>query len=122
MTTEIISDRQWDHMVGRAFKSAVRRDGIAHSRATITNLCHNCIVEVRPDEKTMIVRKGWREALKAAAVAESISSAVKMATQPGGIYRCPDNADHDEHYQGITDKPGKCPVCGVEKEYLPLRR
>jgi len=81
VTTEIISDRQWDQMVGRAFKSAVRRDGIAHSRATITNLCHSYIVEVRPVEKTMIVKKGWREALKAAAVAESVSHAVTMAMQ-----------------------------------------
>ena len=36
-----------------------------------------------------------------------------------GIYRCPDNADHDEHYRGITEKPGKCPICGAVKEFLP---
>ena len=97
MITEIVSGRQWDQMVGRAFKSAVRRNGIAHSRATITNLCHSYIVEVRPDEKTMIVKKGWREALKTAAVAESVSSAVRMAMQ---VRKC-----------GAAECPG-CVNCG----------
>jgi len=81
MTTELITYRQWDQMIGRAFKAQVRAHGIAHSRATISNKCNSFVVEIRDDDKTMIVKKGWREALKAAAVAESVSLAVTLAMQ-----------------------------------------
>lgn len=38
----------------------------------------------------------------------------KHGTEP--VYRCPNNAEHDEECD--CKQPGPCEVCGVEKEAI----
>jgi len=64
---ETITYGQWDLAVVRAFKAEMRRAGRAISRGSITLVCRSYIVETRPDTETLLVKEGWRLAIKEAA-------------------------------------------------------
>jgi len=64
---EIITYKQWDIAVGRAFNAEIRRAGIASSRGTISAKCHQYVIEVMDDRQCLLVREGWRLAIKKAA-------------------------------------------------------
>jgi hypothetical protein len=62
MDTEFITHRQWDNYAKRVEKRNLRQHG---SSLTFTAIAHRAsafIVEIRSEG--MIVRKGWREAMK----------------------------------------------------------
>lgn len=75
MNHEEISYKQWDSCAKRAQNAELKKSGRATSFASISNLvgAQKFILEIISDRKRMIVRKGWREAMKQAAISEKIS-------------------------------------------------
>lgn len=67
---EVITEKQWDSAVSRAFRAEIKTAGRAMSNATISNNAGRThIIEVRSG--TLVVRDGWRDAIKAAAVSKT---------------------------------------------------
>jgi hypothetical protein len=64
--TEMVTERQWDDAIHRAVRANLKERGTSPSEATISNRMGPAwIVEVRSGEKTMLVKEGWRQAIKA---------------------------------------------------------
>ena len=64
--TEMITFQQWDGAIHRAVRANLKERGTSPSPATISNqLGHTWTVEIRSGEKTMLVKVGWRQAIKA---------------------------------------------------------
>ena len=66
LLTEMITFQQWDGAIHRAVRANLKERSTSPSPATISNqLGHTWIIEERSDERTMLVKKGWRQAVKA---------------------------------------------------------
>lgn len=66
LETETISFRQWDNYAKRIETANLKACGASLTYLSISIRARKYIVEERSDNKTMIVRKGWREAMKQA--------------------------------------------------------
>ena len=64
METEVITYRRWDSYAKRIERKKLKERGKSLTFTGIERRANDYIVEVRPDEKTMVVKKGWREAMK----------------------------------------------------------
>lgn len=64
--TETISFRQWDNYAKRIETANIKSCGTSLTYLSISSRAQKYIVEERPDNQTMVVRKGWREAMKQA--------------------------------------------------------
>jgi hypothetical protein len=67
---EFVTYRQWDSYKTRCENAEMKRNGT--SRMLGGPLFNEWIIEHRPYEKRMLVKQGWREAMKHAAVATNI--------------------------------------------------
>ena len=68
MASTIITYDQWSRAAKRAEKKNLKEKGESLSWVSISSKCNNYILEVQPDRRViiMIVKEGWREALKKA--------------------------------------------------------
>ena len=66
---EIITYQQWDAAVSRAVNAQMKVNHRAMTHSSVCNRTHRYIVEIRDGERTMIVKAGWRQAIKLAAIA-----------------------------------------------------
>lgn len=64
--TEVIKGKQWDSYARRIERRNLKANGSSLSAASITMRARGYIVDIRNDEGTMVVRKGWREAMRLA--------------------------------------------------------
>lgn len=62
METEVVTHRQWDSYAARIERKNLKEHGHSLSRASIAYRANAYIIEIRED--TMIVRTGWREAMR----------------------------------------------------------
>lgn len=65
--TEFVTDHQWDGLARRLEKKNLKEHGESLTMGSIARHANRFIVDVRPDQKGMIVKIGWRQAMKAAA-------------------------------------------------------
>jgi len=74
MTTSnrFVSDRQWDSYARRCERNELKEHGTARAAVTISNVCGRYIIEERPDHKLVLVREGWREAMRHAANPDAV--------------------------------------------------
>ena len=63
--TEFVTHNQWDRYTNRVMRENCKVHGSSLSPAGISHLAHPFIEEIQDDRKGMIVKKGWREAMKA---------------------------------------------------------
>lgn len=61
---EVVSFRRWDAYKRRCENAELRRAGRCRS---VGDFCSPFVVEVRSDLRDMVVRPGWKEAMKVAA-------------------------------------------------------
>lgn len=66
MDTEFVTDAQWDSYAHRVMSANLKRDGHSLSPSGIARRANTFIVDIQSDRKGMIVKKGWREAMKQA--------------------------------------------------------
>lgn len=62
--TEFVTYQQWDARAAYIFRSNIKKYGESLSRTGIAWRASGYIVEIRPDQRMMIVKTGWREAMK----------------------------------------------------------
>lgn len=62
METEVVTHRQWDSYATRIERKNLREHGRSLCRTAIARRAYDHIIEIRED--TMIVRPGWREAMR----------------------------------------------------------
>ena len=62
--TEFVTDRQWDGYARRLMKANLKAKHVSLTQIGISGGASSYIVEIRSDQKGMIVRTGWREAMK----------------------------------------------------------
>ena len=62
--TEFVTDRQWDNYARRIEKRNLRLYGHSLTFTGIARRANAFIVDIRSDQKGMIVLVGWREAMK----------------------------------------------------------
>lgn len=61
---ERITFQQWDAAASRVFNKNIKEHGHSLSPVNIQRRAYYFIVDVRSCENTMVVRKGWRQAMK----------------------------------------------------------
>ncbi len=61
---EFVTDRQWDGCALRIERKNRREHGQSLTCTAISSRAHDHIVEIRSDQGGMLVRKGWRAAMK----------------------------------------------------------
>lgn len=64
--TEMITGRQWDSYARRIERRNLKTDGVSLSAGSIKMRVRGYIVDIRLGEQTMLVRKGWRAAMREA--------------------------------------------------------
>lgn len=64
---EAITYRQWDNYAKWLEKQNLKTKGRSLSFSSIAMGANNFIIEIQSDLKMIIVRRGWREAMKAKA-------------------------------------------------------
>lgn len=62
--TEFVTDRQWDSYATRIEQSNLKQLGRSVTRSGIARRAQSFIVEIQPDRRGMIVKKGWRKAMR----------------------------------------------------------
>lgn len=62
METEVVTRRQWDNYAARIERKNLKERGHSLTRTAIAYRANSYIIEIRED--TMIVRTGWREAMR----------------------------------------------------------
>jgi hypothetical protein len=67
---EMVTYAQWDGLAARLERRNLRRYGKSLTRGSISAAVDGFVLEVREDEKVLVVRKGWRAAMRAAAEPE----------------------------------------------------
>lgn len=65
--TEFVTDRQWDSYARRLEKKNLKERGESLTAGSIARRANRFVVDVRPDQKGMIVEVGWRLAMQDAA-------------------------------------------------------
>jgi TFIIF-interacting CTD phosphatase-like protein len=64
MNTEYVTYKQFDSMAKRIEKKNLKQYGRSLSFSGIARRAYSYIVELQDDHKCMIVKEGWREAMK----------------------------------------------------------
>lgn len=62
--TEFVTNRQWDGLASRIERSNLKKTGKSLSRTGIARRAQSFIVDIQPDKNGMIVRRGWRDAMR----------------------------------------------------------
>lgn len=62
--TEYVTYQQWDRQASAVMRANFKRCGSSLSSSGIEHRAHSFIIEIREDQKEMIVKKGWRDAMK----------------------------------------------------------
>lgn len=62
---EFVTDRQWDSCARRIVNKNIKEKGQSLSATGIARRANSFIVDIRSDQKGMLVKVGWREAMKA---------------------------------------------------------
>jgi len=62
--TELVTYKQWDNYAMRIFNANMRRDHRSLSWGGIASRAQSFIIEIQIDRDVMIVRKGWRAAMR----------------------------------------------------------
>lgn len=64
MDIQFVTDKQWDGLAHRLEKINIRIWGQSLSATGIAREASSFIVEIQSDKKGMLVKDGWREAMK----------------------------------------------------------
>jgi len=64
MCTEWVSCKQWENYAKRIERKNLREKGTSLTFSSIERRAYPYVVEVRPDQKVMLVKVGWREAMR----------------------------------------------------------
>ena len=64
MGTEFVTNRQWDSCVSRIVNKNFKDRGHSLTRSAISRRANSFIVDIRDDQKGMIVKVGWKDAMK----------------------------------------------------------
>lgn len=70
---EFVTNRQWDGLSIRLEKKNLREKGKSLSATSIARAANSFIVEIQSDRDGMLVRPGWREAMRQQASPEENS-------------------------------------------------
>lgn len=62
--TEGVTNRQWDAYARRIENANMKAEGHSLTASSIARRANSFVVDIRSDTNTMIVKKGWREAMK----------------------------------------------------------
>ncbi|MHC4621721.1 MAG: hypothetical protein ACYTEQ_28605 [Planctomycetota bacterium] len=62
--TELVTYKQWDDQAKRIERHNLRRSGESLTFTAIERRASKYILEIRDDQKTMVVKKGWRAAMR----------------------------------------------------------
>lgn len=62
--TEFVTHQQWDGCARRIVKANLRSQGSSPSEITIARRAKSFIVDIYSDGSGMVVRKGWRQAMR----------------------------------------------------------
>jgi len=62
--TETVTFAQWDNYAKRIERKNLRECGRSLTFSGIANRANRFVIDIQPDHKVMIVKKGWREAMK----------------------------------------------------------
>lgn len=65
VNTEFVTDRQWDGYATRIERQNMKNHHHSLTRTGIASRARSFIVEIRSYQNGMIVRLGWRDAMKA---------------------------------------------------------
>jgi len=64
MKTEAVTYKQWDSYAKKIERKNLKESGESLTFSSIAQKASNYIVESQPDNKIIIAKKGWREAMK----------------------------------------------------------
>jgi len=62
--TEFVTNRQWDGLARRLERRNLKERQTSLSALAISNAANKYIVEIQSDRDGMIVRAGWRDAMR----------------------------------------------------------
>ena len=62
--SEIVTGKQWDSYAQRVYREQMKRDGHSVTASTIARRAGHLIIEIYHGEDKMLVRPGWREAMR----------------------------------------------------------
>jgi hypothetical protein len=65
--TEFVTDRQWDGLAKRLQNRNLKAHGKSLSATSISNAANKYIIEIQSDRSGMVVKVGWRDAMRQAA-------------------------------------------------------
>jgi hypothetical protein len=68
---EIITYRQYESYISRCVNATLKKYGRASSNATVSNNC-KCIIEVRMDSKTLLVKDNWRDEIRHFSIVDNL--------------------------------------------------
>jgi hypothetical protein len=64
---ETVNDKAVDQYAKRLERQMLKQYGCSLTFGTIARASNPFVIEIRPDQKIMIMREGWREAMQAKA-------------------------------------------------------
>ena len=65
INSEFVTHRQWDGCARRIERKNLELHGSSLTSSGIARKANDFIIEIQDDQKGMMVKKGWRDAMKA---------------------------------------------------------